>query len=136
MSGQQLDPARMIKARKEEIEYFRQMGVYEKVDIAECYRETGKAPIGVRWVDINKGDSEHPLYRSRLVAKEFNTGPCPELYAATPPGECLSLMLSRVASEKSRGTGLMYADVSRAYFYARAIRPVYVQLPEEDRRRR
>ena len=27
----------------------------------------------------------------------------------------------------------MYADVSRAYFYARAIRPVYVQLTEEDR---
>ena len=26
----------------------------------------------------------------------------------------------------------MYADVSRAYFYAKAIRPVYVQLTEED----
>ena len=27
---------------------------------------------------------------------------------------------------------MMYADVSRAYFYARASRPVYVKLPEED----
>ena len=105
----------------------------KKVSIKECYEETGKAPIGVRWVDINKGDSEHPLYRSRLVAKEFNTGACPELYAATPPGECLRLMLSRMASERSSDTGLMYADVSRAYFYAKAIRPVYVQLPDEDR---
>jgi hypothetical protein len=26
----------------------------------------------------------------------------------------------------------MYADVSRAYFYAPAVRPVYVRLPEED----
>ena len=26
----------------------------------------------------------------------------------------------------------MYADVSRAYFYARAKRPVYVKLPAED----
>ena len=26
----------------------------------------------------------------------------------------------------------MYADVSRAYFYARAVRPVYVKLPDED----
>ena len=26
----------------------------------------------------------------------------------------------------------MYADVSRAYFYAKAKRPVYVKLPEED----
>ena len=28
---------------------------------------------------------------------------------------------------------MLYADVSRAYFYARAARPVYVKLPEEDR---
>ena len=27
----------------------------------------------------------------------------------------------------------MYADVSRAYFYAKAVRPVYVVLPPEDR---
>ena len=27
---------------------------------------------------------------------------------------------------------LMYADVSRAYFYAKAVRPVYVKLPAED----
>ena len=30
--------------------------------------------VGVRWVDINKGDNQNPLYRSRLVAKEFNDG--------------------------------------------------------------
>ena len=108
------------------------MGVYEKVDVAESWKETGKAPIAVRWVDINKGDSKEPNYRSRLVAKEFNTGVCPELYAATPPSECLRLMLSLLASGKKKGMGLMYADVSRAYFYAKAVRPVYVKLPEED----
>ena len=27
----------------------------------------------------------------------------------------------------------MYADVSRAYFYAKAVRPVYVVLPQEDK---
>ena len=31
-----------------------------------------------------------------------------------------------------KGFEMMYADVSRAYFYARAARPVYVKLPEED----
>ena len=75
----------MKAARREDIAYFKSMGVYEKVDIAESWKETGKAPIAVRWVDINKGDSKEPNYRSRLVAKEFNTGVCPELYAATPP---------------------------------------------------
>ena len=28
---------------------------------------------------------------------------------------------------------MLYADVSRAYFYAKVVRAVYVQLPEEDR---
>ena len=77
----------MIKARKDEIAYFRQTGVYEKVDVSESLKETGKAPIAVRWVDIYKGDSANPNYRSRLVVKEFNTGVCPELYAAKPPSE-------------------------------------------------
>ena len=132
VTGQRLDPGLMRKARMDEIAYFREMGVYEKVDLQECWEVTGKAPIAVRWVDINKGDSESPNYRSRLVAKEFNTGVCPELYAATPPSECLRLMLSLLASTRKQGAGLMYADVSRAYFYAKAKRPVYVKLPEED----
>ena len=132
LSGRSLDPGLMVKARREEIQYFRDMGVYEKVDLGECWKETGKAPIAVRWVDINKGDALKPNYRSRLVAKEFNTGPCPELYAATPPSECLRLLLSKVASGRREGIGLVYADVSRAYFYAKAVRPVYVKLPDED----
>ena len=41
------------------------------------------------------------------------------------------LTLSRLPG-KGRGYKLLYADVSRAYFYARAIRPVYVKLPAED----
>ena len=65
------------------------------MDVQECWIVTGKAPIGVRWVDINKGDSSNPNCRSRLVAKEFNTGVCPELYAATPPSECLRIMISK-----------------------------------------
>ena len=83
VSGQELDPQLMKAARRDENKYFREMGVYDKVDIAEAWKATGKAPIAVRWVDINKGDTKTPLYRSRLVAKEFNTDVCPELYAAT-----------------------------------------------------
>ena len=113
-----------------EIEYFRTMGVYEKVDVKRCWEETGKAPIAHRWIDINKGDSANPVYRSRLVAKEFKTDDRPDLYAATPPSECLRLMLSQLASDRRRK--LMYADVSRAYFYAKAIRPVFVKIPPED----
>ena len=69
-------------------------------------------------------------YRSRLVAKEFKTDVRPDLYAPTPPSKCLRLMLSKLASTK--GAKLMYADVSRAYFYAKAVRRVYVVLPPGD----
>ena len=79
---------------------------------------------------MNKGDAARPNYRSRLVAKEFKTDINPELYAATPPSESLRLILSKLAS--NRKMELMYADVSRAYFYAKAVRAVYVKLPEED----
>ncbi len=84
----------------------------------------------MRWVDINKGDEANPDYRSRLVAKEFKTDVRPDLYAATPPSECLRLIVSRLAS--NRRFRLMYADVSRAYFCAKAVRPVFVKLPDED----
>ena len=33
VSGQELDPSMMIRARRDEIKYFKEMGVYEKVDI-------------------------------------------------------------------------------------------------------
>ena len=84
-------------------------------------------------MDINKGDTTRPNYRSRLVAKEFKgNDDRPEWFAATPPSESLKLMLSRMALD--RQLKLLYADVSRAYFYAAAAaRPVYVELPVEDR---
>ena len=129
-SGEELDAALVRLARKEEIAYFKSMKVYEKVSVSECLEETGRGPIAVRWVDINKGDRERPNYRSRLVAKEFKTDDRPEWFAATPPGECLKVLLSRMAS--NRKFKMLYADVSRAYFYAAAVRPVFVKLPEED----
>ena len=86
------------EARREEIAYFRSMKVYEKVPVSEAHEKTGKAPIQTRWIDTNKGDSEKPLYRSRLVAKEFNTGARPDLFAATPPTECLKFMLHKMAT--------------------------------------
>ena len=69
VSGDPLSLELVRAARKEEIEYFRSMRVYEKVTEDECRKETGKSPIQVRWIDINKGDTIHPNYRSRLVAK-------------------------------------------------------------------
>ena len=45
------------------MEYFKSMKVYEKVSISEVMSTTGRKPIAVRWVDINKGDKANTNYR-------------------------------------------------------------------------
>ena len=47
---------------------FRDVRVYEKVDLSECLSATGRKPMAVRRVYINNGDSTQLNYRSRLVA--------------------------------------------------------------------
>ena len=58
--------------------------VYLKVPRWQCYERTGKAPVKVRWVDVNKGDEKEPNYRSRLVAMEFPWDLRGDTYAGTP----------------------------------------------------
>ena len=81
-TGEKLDVKEVTKARLTEMTYFRSRRVYTKVPLEECKRVTGRAPIGVRWLDVLKGDG---TYRSRLVAKEFNRGKEEGIFAATPP---------------------------------------------------
>ena len=74
LSGKPLDPKLVRMAREDEIKGALSHNVWTKVPTKECYDKTGKAPIGTRWVDINKGDEERENYRSRVVGKEFNDG--------------------------------------------------------------
>ena len=140
ISGKELEWALVVAARIEEMEEFRKHGVYIKVPIKECMERTGKKPIGVRWVDINKGDEVNPEYRSRLVAKEIKINKRDDLFAATPPIEALKMLLSAAVTEgkgyrkgnREGGMKLEFIDVRRAYFQANAVRDVFVELPEED----
>ena len=90
------------------------MKVWIKVDREECFRETGKPLIKLRWVDINKGDNDRPNHRSRIVAKEIRTDSRPDLFAASPPVEHIKYLISRVASSQhsARPTFLMVQDLS------------------------
>ena len=110
----------------------RKMGLYRKVSLDECWERTGKKPIQVRWIDINKGDVKHPNYRSRLAAKEINTYKRQDLFAATPPLEAVKMILSMTATQNT-GEILMANDVSSAFFHAKANREVYVDPPAEDK---
>ena len=55
VSGKPLDPKLVRIARAEEIDGANKHNVWTKVSVNECWDQTGKGPIGTRWVDINKG---------------------------------------------------------------------------------
>lgn len=109
------------------------MNLCTKVPIEECYNKTGKSPMTVRWIDVNKGDTQNPNYRSRFVAREINTHKRDDLFAGTPPLEAFKSILS-IAASGNKGEAIMVNDVRRAFFHAKVCREVYVQLADEDRK--
>ena len=102
VDGGEPDPREVRRARAEEIQYYRDMGTFKKVKIQECREKIGKEPIGVRWIDHNKGDKHNPNVRSSLVATEFNTGVGNDLYAGTPPLEAPRAIVSITAAGRGR----------------------------------
>ena len=133
VTNAELQPGLVRAARKLEMDYFERLGVYERVPRSHQVL-TGGIVIGVRWVDVNKGDASDPEYRSRLVGREFAVEKDDALYAATPPLEALRLIISHAGTDTESGgrRALMINDVRRAYFYAKIQRDVYIELPAED----
>ena len=127
-----LDSKLVAKARAEEMEYFKNKHVWDKKPIEEARKRMGKAPISVKWVDVNKGDDENPNCRSRLVAREIRRKGEEAIFAPTPPLESLRAILSLTATREywpdevwsCRATSqqrlqISLIDISRAYFNAR-----------------
>ena len=81
------------------MEYFNSKNVWEKRPTSEALERTGKQPISVRWVDVNKGDDLEHNYRSRLVARDIKKKGDPSIFAPTPPLESLRSVLSLVATK-------------------------------------
>ena len=71
LTGQSLRDDLVRAARAKELEFFTSKGVWMKVPRQRSCSKTGKPPICVRWVDVNKGDEDDPNYRSRLVARQL-----------------------------------------------------------------
>ncbi len=124
-------PTSLVRlARAEEIKFMLDWGVWERAPTTECWKETGKAPIGSKWVDVNKGDAKNPLIRSRFVVKEIATYKTGDFFAATPPLESFRLLLSLAASG-APDTKIEVLDARKAHLHAFADRTVFVQLPPE-----
>ena len=144
ISGRELDPDLVVKARKEEVDFIRKMGVWQEVD-----RPRDKPVLKGRWVDINKGDSTNPRYRSRYVGKEIKKGSkgalVADFFAAMPPLSSFKLLLTLAMVDRFFGVDgtvrprtepwyIMFIDVKRAHFVSDATRELHVELPWEVRR--
>ena len=68
LTGMKLDAGKDLEARGKEITYIRDKRVYDKIPRQQALNSKWKI-IKTRWIDINKGDDESPIYRSRLVVK-------------------------------------------------------------------
>ncbi len=130
ITGAALPTELVRQARAEEVKFMLDWGVWERARVTDCWRETGKAPIGSKWVDVNKGDSKKPLIRSRFVVKEIATYKTDDFFAATPPLEALRLLLSMAASSE-QDVKVEVLDARKAHLHAFADRTVFVKLPPE-----
>jgi hypothetical protein len=131
ITGAVLPPELVRQARAEEIKFMIDWGVWERALVTDCWRETGKQPIGSKWVDVNKGDAARPQIRSRFVVKEIATYKSDDFFAATPPLESLRLLLSLAASE-GQDIKVEVLDARKAHLHAFAERTVFTQLPPEE----
>ena len=143
ISGKVLDPQLVGAARQSELDYIREMKVWEVVP-----RPSDLKVLRGRWVDVNKGDEGNPNYRSRYVAKEIKKGArsslVAEYFAAMPPIQgCKFLLILAVTQQWHDLEGnLLYQeeqlvigflDVKRAHFVAMSRRLIHVELPDELR---
>ena len=91
----------------------------------------------IRWNQYTYDLSGNSL-RSDLVKvarKEIRKKYDEAISAATPPLEGKNVLFSLATTGKKGSSDplkLLFIDVKRAYFYAKAKRPVFIQLPEED----
>ena len=145
LTKQELSAPLVKAARKKELEYFEPKGVWKKVSIQEAWKVSGRPPMTVRWVDVNKGDDQHPDMRSRLVARQIRGAHGDPMFAPTPPLEALRTVVSYAATDiegeqpKCRDgkspnrMQISLIDSSRAYFNASCDpeKPTFVALPSE-----
>eukprot|EP00435_Cladocopium_sp_Y103_P040755 s116_g11.t1 len=140
ISGRELDPEMVVKARREEVEFIRKMKVWQEVD-----RPKDKPVLKGRWVDINKGDEEKPQYRSRYVGKEIKKGSkgalVADFFAAMPPLSSFKLLLTLAMVDRFFGADgtprsrtepwyILFIDVKRAHFVSDATRELLWSYPE------
>ena len=142
-TGERLPPELVAKGRAAEMEFMRGLRVWTYATISACLQATGRKPISVGWVDINKGDRDNLNVRCRLTVQEtkrqttLDSSDVAATFAATPPYEALRFLLSCWMTPKSRDEWdhvVVFIDISRAHPHAPIRRDLWIVLPPEDPR--
>ena len=115
-------PVEVFAARKKELKYLSDRRVYCCYPTSKAMEISGKRPLRLKWIDVNKGDGLSRNIRSRLVCTEVRPKGVEAIFAATPPLESLRMLLTLLSREDPSTSKdplcLSLADVSRAHFYA------------------
>ena len=88
--------ARSKLLRQQEVQYLWDREVYEYATEAEARARTGRNRVAHKWIDTNKGSTEVPRYRSRLVCTEERHKGVEPIFSASPHLKALRVLL-RVA---------------------------------------
>ena len=97
------------------------LGAWSYDKIENCVRATGKQPIPMTWVDINKGDAMRPNVRCRLCVQETRRRSPMDVvdtFSATPPYEALRLMVSMTMTPRNDQEAnhvLLFVVITRAH---------------------
>ena len=128
-------PGHLVRAaRQEEIKFLNTFRVYKKVPEVNA---KGKERVSVRWCDVNKGDRDNMVIRSRLVGREFRWKDSfmQGTFAATPPLESLKYVFHWIQTRRrrhGRKAGHQAARAGRIPSHPPAVRELYITLPDED----
>jgi hypothetical protein len=143
-TGEALDSSLVHAAMKEDIDYMKtKIDLYKEVPIATALEASGRLPVSVKWVVVNKGTAEVPDVRCRLVARDFKPkgdGDREDLFAAMPPLEAKKMLFRNAASHQGRVVDgntehmkLLFIDVKKAHLYGKLQEgeQAFVELPPE-----
>ena len=116
-TGEILDPEQVRAGEIDEMNRFKQIGVYQYI-IEKMLYEIRR---------INKGSK----VRCRLVAQELGFGKREdELFVGTPSLCIVKLILSRMMSRPN--INVLVIDVKCAFLYGQMTRNIYIELPQRD----
>ena len=134
LTGREMNAEDTRLGREEEIEYMQNRRIWDEKDEEDCWKDTGKPPVSVRWVDVQKGEE----VRCRLVARDFKPkweDDRADLFASMPPLEAKKALFSKAASQVglSRKKKLLFIDAKKAHLNGKVDEGTnaYIQLPDE-----